>query len=606
MSYKTVVAWGIVLLAAGGAYLVQRTYGKPAMNMDVTAPGGTAAKVSVTVAQAEVRSLAETATYTGTVAAYAEEDVYPRVTGRIVAMPVYPGTRVEPGQVVARLDEVELGSKVREAAAAAGAAEANLAQMEADVLAARHGITQMERELAMASSDAQAAQHGIAQMEKELAMVEAEAGYQETLLAREERLFRSGAVSRQDVENARAMAAAARAKVQAGQAKVEQAKAMATASQAKVDAARAKLEQAKAMEGSALKKQEAMAAMVVQSRAMQRTAEVVRDYVNIRAANDGYVVKRLVAPGTLVQPGMAILKIAQIDRVRFQANVAERDVTRLRVGSAVRVRVAGEQKPPLALRVTSMFPFAEGPSRTAVVEAVTENPGRRFLPGQYMVMEFELGERASVVSVPRGAVQRLGEQAHVWTLGSETVARRQVKTGPADADRVAILAGLQAGETVIVSGHENLHEGARVAVVGGAALADAGKPGVPEPAAPRGSPPADSPGRDRGGHALAAPEAGAKLHIQLATPPKSLRPSTNQIRIQVRDGAGAPVTDATVDVTSIMTGMTAAKVRARPGENPGEYEANVNLGMAGTWELEVVAARRTGPPKSAKFTVEAK
>jgi multidrug efflux pump subunit AcrA (membrane-fusion protein) len=40
--------------------------------------------------------------YTGSVAPFNEEDVYPRVTGRIVEMPVYPGDPVRAGQVVAR------------------------------------------------------------------------------------------------------------------------------------------------------------------------------------------------------------------------------------------------------------------------------------------------------------------------------------------------------------------------------------------------------------------------------------------------------------------------------------------------------------------------
>jgi parvulin-like peptidyl-prolyl isomerase len=46
----------------------------------------------------------------------------------------------------------------------------------------------------------------------------------------------------------------------------------------------------------------------------------------ITAPTGGSVVKRLVAPGVLVQPGMAILKIAQVERVRLQANVGEKDI----------------------------------------------------------------------------------------------------------------------------------------------------------------------------------------------------------------------------------------------------------------------------------------
>ena len=69
-------------------------------------------------------------------APFNEEDNYPRVTGRIVEMLVYPGDAVSEGQVVARLDDVELTSRVREAEAMAATAGANRSQMEADLIAA--------------------------------------------------------------------------------------------------------------------------------------------------------------------------------------------------------------------------------------------------------------------------------------------------------------------------------------------------------------------------------------------------------------------------------------------------------------------------------------
>jgi RND family efflux transporter MFP subunit len=439
------------------------------MSMRVTA-GNTPAPV--VVAPVERGPIAGTVTYTGSVAPFNEEDIYPRVTGRIVEIPVYPGDAVRPGQVVARLDDVELGSRVREAAAMASAAEANLAQMEAEVLAARHGVTQMERELAMASAEVSAARDGVAQMEKELTMVEAEAGYQELLIVREERLFQSGAISRQDVENARAMVAAARAKVQATRAKVKQAEAMVVAAQAKTGAAGAKLDQAKAMEASALRKREAMAAMAAQGRAQLGTAQVVRDYVTITAPSAGYVVKRLVAPGVLVQPGMAILKIAQIDKVRLQANVGEKDLASIKVGSRVTVTTTGAGVPPITARVTSVFPFVDQGPRTAVVEAVVDNTGRRLLPGQYVTMQFTAGERADALTVPRGAVARLGGKATVWVVKEDRAEPRPVSTGLEGPERVEITQGLAGDERIIARGHEALYAGAPVRDV---SVADTGR-----------------------------------------------------------------------------------------------------------------------------------
>ncbi len=461
---RLVVRAGVLaLIAAAGlwAYHSNVASGRPAMNMSTRLATGDT-PFPVTLGPVERGRVTGSVTYTGSVAPFTEEDVYPRVTGRIVEMPVYPGDAVRPGQVVARLDDVELGSRVREAAAAVAAAQANVAQMEADVLAAHHGVAQMDRELEMVEADIAAARDGVTQMEKELAMAQAEGEYQESLRAREERLFASGAVSRQDVESARAMAAATRAKVQAAQAKVAQARSMVASAQARADAARAKAEQAKAMEASALRKRDAMAAMVTQSQAQLGTAQVVRNYVTIAAPNGGYVVKRLVAPGVLVQPGMAILKIAQVDRVRLQANVGEKDLPSIRVGTPVTVTTTRNGQPLLTARVTSVFPFVEQGPRTAVVEAVVENADRRLLPGQYVTMQFVIGEHADALSVPRGAVSRLGDKAFVWVVADGRAESRVVTTGLGNPDRVEISDGLGGDERIVVRGHEGLYTGARV------------------------------------------------------------------------------------------------------------------------------------------------
>ena len=389
--------------------------------------------------------LAGTVTYTGSVAAFSEEDIYPRVTGRIVEMSVYPGDAVRAGQVVARLDDVELSSRVLEAEGMAATARANRAQMEADLVAARHGVVQME---------------------KELAMVEAELGYARGVAARSERLVGVGAISRQEYENDRSMAAAL---------------------EAKREAAQARLEQARAMEASAMKKLEAAAAMIAQSAAALRTATVVRDYVTIEAPSQGYVVKRLVAPGVLVQPGMAILKIARIDRVRLQANVGERDLAGIRVGAPVVVRSLAADQAALRARVTSVFPFVDQGPRTAVVEALVENPTRRLLPGQYVAMTIVIGERPGALTMPRAAVARLGGASTVWVARDGLAERREVVTGLENADRVEIRSGLAEGERVVVRGREGLYVGARVvearrATPPGQSGAREGLPGTAPPA----------------------------------------------------------------------------------------------------------------------------
>jgi HlyD family secretion protein len=510
---KTIAVLAVVLAAGAWAYYANVFSGRPAMDMTMrVTSGGT--PFPVTLAPAERGPMAGTVVYTGSVAPLSEEDIYPRVTGRIVEMTVYPGDAVRAGQVVARLDNVELSSRVREAEAGLAAARANRVQME-----------------------------------KELAMVEAETAYAQSVFARTERLFAVGAVSRQEFENDRAMAAAAEAKREAARAKVESG-----------------------------------ASMLAQSEAALRTAGIVRDYVNILAPSSGYVVKRLVAPGVLVQPGMAILKLTRVDRVRLQANVGEKDLASITVGSPVTVTTTTGGQPFVA-RITSVFPFVDQGGRTGVVEAIVDNPDRRFLPGQYVMMQFVTGERADAVSVPRGAVSRMGGKATVWVAKDGRAEPRQVAVGLEGAERVEIVSGLQPGDQVIARGHEGLYAGARVSDTAAAT----------------------SPGQKKDDTVAQSPTGAAgDLKISLSTVPPNPRVGETRLHIEVKDAAGAPVRDAKVEVTAGMAGMPGPDSAARPGKEAGTYEATVNLGMAGAWTVEVRVTPPRGGTTSSKFKLEAK
>ena len=555
---RNVLMLFVVAGAASWAYYTNVVAKPHAMDMSARVTGN-ANPFPVTFATVEQGALRGTVVYTGSVAAYNEEDVYSRVTGRILELSVYPGDAVKAGQVVARLDDLELTSRVAEADAAAASAQANRAQMEADLAAARYGFTQTEKEVATA---------------------EAEAGYQQSVAARDERLLGKGAVSQQEADNSRAMAAAAQARVAAARARVEQARALVTSAQRKLEAADA---------------------IVAQGQAQAKTAQVVRDYVNIRTTIAGNVVKRLVAPGVLVQPGTPVLKIVQVDKVRLQANVGEQDLAGIRVGSPTIVTLAGNGTEPFTAKVTSISPFVDPGARTAVVEAVVPNAERRLLPGQYVQMQFVTGEQRNALSVPREAVVRSSDSASVWVVADDRVERRQVTTGLESQDRVEIVAGLDAGERVVRRGKESLYAGALVADASGAVTPAAGQPAPVSPSSHAGHG-----GQAAGTTVAQATPSAAILQIALASKTIKLASGRGTVRVEVKDPAGQPVVDAKVEVGAGMTGMTAPKVVARPTKDPGAYDANVNFGMAGTWTLDVTATPAQGTPTSARFQIEAK
>jgi len=430
-----VAAVGTALLGTGWAV---RHYHRPgqldvlsaqAMDMSQMRPPTGAAPVAL----ASVRrgSLANTVTYTGTVRAFNEQDISPRITGMVVALPVYPGDLVQAGQLVARLDTAEIGAKADQAAQ-----EARQAQDGTQVAELTHDL-RARAALQQASAQVQAAEQGVADARAgalaDLAAIsdaqagtrsaQANADYWATEIGREKQLVGAGAVSRQEYQNEAAQAQSASAALAQAQAKVAQARATASAARAKIQAAGRQAAAAQAGERMARADVAVAQGRAVQAeagaaaaRAAARAAAAQQGYGRITAPFGGVVTARPVAPGTLAQPGTVLLRIAEISRVRVQANVAVEDMANIHVGAPVSITPPGGGR-TLAARVTAVFPSASDQTRTATVEAVIPNPGRRLLPGAFVTVAIASGAAAGdKMLVPASAVVSEGGAASVWTV----------------------------------------------------------------------------------------------------------------------------------------------------------------------------------------------
>jgi hypothetical protein len=184
---------------------------------------------------------------------------------------------------------------------------------------------------------------------------------------------------------------------------------------------------------------------------------------------DGVITQRVIGPGTIVAPGQVILKVAQTSPIRLQANVPEADLTRIKVGATVKVAIRGS-KEGLSARVTSIGPSLDPNSRTGVVEALYDNPGNRFLPGQYISMEIGVGTGGTSTVIPSAAVQTEGDRVFVWVAkpalnGEFTVGRQEVQLGGRSAEFVAISSGLSPGQQVVVAPPPGLTPETRVTAV---------------------------------------------------------------------------------------------------------------------------------------------
>lgn len=486
-----------------------------AMEMNTPAPEGTRPLRLVTASR---RTFEETVTYSGQAVGFVEQLVTARVPGTVQALTVYTGDRVTKGALLVRLDTTQLDPEVAMKDAAVGRAQegvgvaaleyqeslddvrlakAESGMAESELAEARAMLAAIEQGRAQAESEVRAAEAEVAAAEAVLAAAQADRTYTRAELERSQALFDKAALSRDELQRARADAQKAEAMVRGAGEQIRKARAMVASAQAarrrseaeavaaerRVGTVSASLSAKQAAVQKALTQTEAAKARIGQERAMVREAAASlqgaanqRRYSQIRAEFDGVVTERPVGPGQLVTAGQTILKVAQTNPMRVQANVTQADLAKVRVGADVRFFVGGEKGGARKARITSVAPAVDPATRTGIVEALVPNPELVLRPGQFVVMEIVVGVAPDAIVIPRDAVviesQVAGnagseERAFVWVAtptpnGEFQVLRQPVRTGPKSGTEVAILDGLSSGDRVVASPPADLRETHRV------------------------------------------------------------------------------------------------------------------------------------------------
>jgi len=454
-----------VLLRADAARREKKLMGGMEMaGMEETAPPNRNAPV--TTEKVKYGTVVDQVTYTGSVAPYLDQSIYPRVEGRLTDLTVYAGDRLRAGQVIARLIAPERASEAQAAGSELGAAKAEVEQYRASADAA-------ERRRAQARLAANSAEQMVSQAEQELRKAEADLTYWEAEFKREQQLLAKGAISREEYDSEQARYMSSRAAVEQAKARVAQAHSDLSGSQAGAEAAAAELRAAQSQLRAAEGRQ-------AKAAANRRTAATFQGYTEITAPTDGVVLERLISPGVVVGPTMAVIRMADLSRVRLQANVPERDLKRMRVGTSVIAHLPFQGR-TIRTTVASLFPVQDPAARTAIAEAVVANPGGKLIPGQYLAMDFVLAERRGVLSVPRRAIFTVNGRPTVWVIKDEKASQQAIVTGLAGPERTEIISGLKAGDEVVYAGMEGLSDGQEVTRVPWGGRAAAIKPPAAAP-----------------------------------------------------------------------------------------------------------------------------
>jgi membrane fusion protein, multidrug efflux system len=199
------------------------------------------------------------------------------------------------------------------------------------------------------------------------------------------------------------------------------------------------------------------------------TAEALRTrlgYALVRAPISGVITEKRAEAGDLIQSQGRLFTIADVSTLVVRVQVSELDVSGLRERQGVHVTVDALGATPFTGVIRRIFPAADSATRMVPVEVALSGPAvRQLKPGFLARVTVKLGERPGVLLVPAAAVVGSRDARAVFLLRGERVERKLVRLGQSSGQFVEVIEGLQAGDSVVVAGTDQVRDGGQVRIV---------------------------------------------------------------------------------------------------------------------------------------------
>ena len=320
--------------------------------------------VSVTTGHASRQTIIPTMRFSGSLDPEWQAEVAAKVDGRLEKVYVKEGDRVSKGQVLAILEQTDT--------------DANLLNARGSYLDAQANLSKAERDL-----------------------------------VRYEKLFASGAVSEQVVDNyrfARDNAAA------------------------KLEAARGNLQ---GMES--------------------KSAGTI-----LVAPADGIVSKRYYQEGYYAKAGTAIFAVADISMLKTVIHIPEGQVAGVAVGNEAQIKLPAYPDKKIIGKITRIAPVADLPSHTFAAEVSVDN-SQGLLAGIYANVYLSAQPRENVLTVPLHAIVMRDDQQTIFVADEKGIIQRKVLTVGFTDDKLAeIIDGVTEEDVIVVEGQNKLREGVKI------------------------------------------------------------------------------------------------------------------------------------------------
>jgi RND family efflux transporter MFP subunit len=207
-------------------------------------------------------------------------------------------------------------------------------------------------------------------------------------------------------------------------------------------------------------------------------AEVAVEYTKIIAPFDGTVLRKNADVGEIVAPlagaassRAAVVTIADMSSLEVDADVAEANITRVKIDQPCEIRLDAYPDQAYQGEVSKIVPTADRAKATVMVKIRFRSYDRRVLPEMSAKVTFlarelsnEQGANQPLLTVPASAIATRDGRQVVYRIEDDRAIEVPVASGRTMGSLVEIKQGLKEGDKVVSKVDDQIRDGAKIVV----------------------------------------------------------------------------------------------------------------------------------------------
>jgi len=205
-----------------------------------------------------------------------------------------------------------------------------------------------------------------------------------------------------------------------------------------------------------------------QMEAAEKGLDVLKTHIQkqyVTSPISGVVDEKYMNKGEMSAPGVPILDIVDVSRVKVTAGIPESYINTVKTGQTVKITIDVLPQVDFEGKISYLSPTLAPGSRTFEIEIIIDNKDRLLKPEMNANVEIAKMEKDNAIVIPQDLIIDNGEQKYIFVIENGNARRRDIETDGRNGNSVLVSKGLNAGDKIIYEGFQSVNDGDKVQIV---------------------------------------------------------------------------------------------------------------------------------------------